>query len=223
MHRRTFLATATLAALGACTNEPGAIAALTSGRKTVLPSAERERRAGLDDVLARRRSIRSFTDEPVDAGTISQLLWAAQGVTAPWGGRTAPSAGALYPIEIYVATADVLFRYVPDEHRAVELTPEDRRARIAAAAGEQEAAVNAPTLFVITGVVERTAAKYGERAERYVQLEAGHVCQNLLLEATSLGLAAVPMGAFSDELLRVALGVGDHELPLYIVPVGHPS
>lgn len=75
---------------------------------------------------------------------------------------------------------------------------------------------------MITGVVARTVAKYGDRAERYVQLEAGHVCQNLLLEATALGLGAVPMGAFSDEALRAALDLGEGELPLYVVPVGYP-
>lgn len=76
---------------------------------------------------------------------------------------------------------------------------------------------------MISGIVARTAEKYGDRAERYVQMEAGHVCQNMLLEATGLGLAAVPMGAFSDDELRTALGVGDEELPLYVVPVGHPA
>ena len=187
------------------------------------PSPEREEGAAFDDILARRRSIRTFTDRPLEAEAISQLLWAAQGVTASWGGRTAPSAGALYPIEVYVASADALRRYVSDEHRAVELALDDRRARIAEAVGGQEAAVGAPTLFVIIGVVARTAAKYGDRAERYVQLEAGHVCQNLLLEATALGLGAVPMGAFSDEALRAALDLGDGELPLYVVPVGHPT
>ncbi len=223
MRRRTFLATATIAALGACTNERGAVGSLAPDRATPLPSPEREEGAAFDDILAQRRSIRTFTDRPLEVEAISQLLWAAQGVTASWGGRTAPSAGALYPIEVYVATEDALRRYEPDEHRAVELALDDRRAGIAEATGGQEAAAEASTLFVITGVVPRTAAKYGDRAERYVQLEAGHVCQNLLLEATALGLGAVPMGAFSDEALRAALDLGDGELPLYVVPVGHPA
>ena len=222
MQRRTFLATTALAVLGACTNDEGAVGSPPALRTAVLPSPERDVNVGLDDVLAHRRSIRSFTDGQLVEEAISRLLWAAQGVTASWGGRTAPSAGALYPIEVYVATADALRRYVPDDHRAVDLAPEDRRPRIAEATG-QEAAADAPTLFVITGVVARTAEKYGERAERYVQLEAGHVCQNLLLEATALGLGAVPIGAFSDEALRDALGLSDGELPLYVVPVGHPA
>jgi SagB-type dehydrogenase family enzyme len=103
------------------------------------------------------------------------------------------------------------------------LRNQDRRQLIAAATGNQEAAVVAPILFVITGVVARTAGTYGDRAERYVTLEAGHACQNLLLEATALGLGAVPIGAFDDEGVRAALRVGEDELPLYIVPVGHPA
>ncbi|MGZ8630973.1 MAG: SagB/ThcOx family dehydrogenase [Actinomycetota bacterium] len=174
-------------------------------------------------MLGRRRSVRAFTPEPLDEDTIAHLLWAAQGVTASWGGRTAPSAGAFYPIEVSVATDDGVRRYVPDEHLTVTLRSEDRRPRIAEATGGQDAAVLAPALFVITGIVARTAGKYGDRAERYVQMEAGHVCQNMLLEATALGLGAVPLGAFSDDAVRDALGVGDDELPLYVVPVGHPA
>jgi SagB-type dehydrogenase family enzyme len=222
MQRRTFLATTMFAVVGACTNDDGAIRSLAADRTAVLPSPEPDVGLGIDDVLARRRSVRSFTDRPLEEEAISRLLWAAQGVTASWGGRTAPSAGALYPIEVYVATADALRRYVPEGHGQVELALEDRRPRIAEATGGQEAATDAPTLFVITGVVARTATKYGDRAQRYVQLEAGHVCQNLLLEATALRLGAVPIGAFSDEALRDALGLDDGELPLYVVPIGHP-
>jgi SagB-type dehydrogenase family enzyme len=225
IRRRTFLAAGTVALLSACTDE--AAPRRTSGATgvamaTALPSPGRSHAAVLDAVLAERRSIREFSDEPVDEEAISRLLWAAQGVTAAWGGRTAPSAGALYPIEVYVATADALRRYVPDDHATVEVVREDRRRPIAEATG-QEPPTAVPVSIVITGVVSRTAAKYGDRAERYVQLEAGHVCQNLLLEATALGLAAVPMGAFSDDGLRDALGIGDDEVPLYVVPIGHPG
>jgi SagB-type dehydrogenase family enzyme len=174
-------------------------------------------------VLGHRRSVRAFTRDPVDEASIAHLLWAAQGVTAPWGGRTAPSAGALYPIEVSVATSDGVRRFLPDEGGTVLLTPEDRRPRLAAATGGQQAADLAPALFVLTAVLARASGKYGDRAERYVQLEAGHVCQNVLLEATAMGLGAVPLGAFSDDAVRDAIGVGDDELPLYIVPVGHPS
>jgi SagB-type dehydrogenase family enzyme len=219
--RRAFLAAGTIAVVGACADGARPARGPTTTSST-LPSPRRDRAAVLDAVLTERRSTRSFTDAPVDEDAISRLLWAAQGVTAAWGGRTAPSAGALYPIEVYVATGDALRRYVPDDHGTVELAREDRRPPIAQATG-QETPIGAPVLIVITGVVSRTAAKYGDRAERYVQLEAGHVCQNLLLEATSLDLAAVPIGAFSDDGVRDALGIGDDELPLYVVPIGHPG
>ena len=219
MERRTFLVGAAAAALSACAKD--AVPSET-GTPTPLPSPE-PGAADLDDALEGRRSIRTFTAEPVDDDLLARLLWAAQGQTAPWGGRTAPSAGGLYPLEVYLATDRSLRRYVPDAHRASEVASGDRRGAIADATGGQEAARDAPALFVITAVVERTSGKYGDRAERYVALEAGHACQNLLLEATALGLGAVPMGAFSDEGVREALGVGDEELPLYVVPVGHPA
>ena len=219
MRRRTFLAAGALALVGACTGR--ARPSTSAMRASALPSPDVRDAGSLDDILARRRSIRDFSDEPVADEAISALLWAAQGVTAAWGGRTAPSAGALYPIELYVATSDGLRRYAAAQHAAVELSRQDRRSGIAEATG-QEPPSAAPVLIVITGVVARTEAKYGDRAERYVQLEAGHVCQNLLLEATALDLAAVPIGAFSDDAVRDALGVEDDELPLYVVPIGHP-
>lgn len=220
--RRTFLAAGTIAFLSACTDEAAPSRGSVTAPASALPSSDTHGGPPLDTVLAERRSLRAFTDEAVDEDTIARLLWAAQGVTASWGGRTAPSAGALYPIEVYVAAADAVRRYVPADHGTVDIAREDRRPRITDATG-QETPAGAPILVVITGVVSRTAAKYGDRAERYVHLEAGHVCQNLLLEATSLGLAAVPMGAFSDDGLRDALGLGEEELPLYVVPIGHPG
>ncbi len=219
MRRRSFVAAGAIALVGACTHRSRPSTQVLSA--TPLPSPESSHPVALDDVLARRRSIRSFSAESVAEEEISRLLWAAQGVTASWGGRTAPSAGALYPIELYVATSESLRRYVADQHASVEVWREDRRSRIAEATG-QEPPSAAPVLAVITGVVSRTEAKYGDRAERYVQLEAGHVCQSMLLEATALGLAAVPIGAFSDDGIRDALGVEDDELPLYVVPIGHP-
>lgn len=219
MERRTFLVGATAAALSACAKD--AVPSAT-GTPTPLPSPV-PGAGDLDHALEARRSIRTFTAEPVDDDLLAHLLWAAQGVTAAWGGRTAPSAGALYPIEVYVATDRSLRRYVPGDHRSLEVASGDRRGAIAEATGGQGAARDAPALFVITAVVERTSVKYGDRAERYVALEAGHACQNLLLEATALGLGAVPMGAFSDDGVRGALGVGEGELPLYVVPVGHPA
>lgn len=188
-----------------------------------LPSPRTTGGAGLDDVLASRRSIRDFSDRRLTSEEVSQLLWAAQGITAEWGGRTAPSAGALYPIEIYVATPDGLLHYLPEGHRAERLGDIDVRASLASSAGDQGALVDAPVVIVISSVIGRTEAKYGGRAERYVYLEAGHICQNILLEATALGLGAVPIGAFSDGEVRDVLGLPPDHTPVYLVPVGHPA
>ena len=177
----------------------------------------------LDEALASRRSVREFTSEPLSLEQVSQLLWAAQGITADWGGRTAPSAGALYPLEVYVATAEGLSHYLPDGHRLETVSGTDLREALARAALGQTQVSDAPVVFVISAVTARTAEKYGDRAERYVQLEAGHACQNLLLEAVALGLGAVPTGAFSDDAVRDVLGFPEGDHPLYLVPVGYPA
>lgn len=176
----------------------------------------------LEDALRRRRSVREFTREQLTDAELSQLLWAAQGITHPSGYRTAPSAGALYPLEIYVATRDGLFHYEPRQHHLMRVQTKDPRPALERAALDQDAVAAAPTVFVVSGIPRRTAAKYGGRAERYVLLEAGHVAQNLLLQAAALGLGAVPIGAFHDAKIREAMGLPNDEIPLYLVPVGHP-
>jgi SagB-type dehydrogenase family enzyme len=197
--------------------------ATSTGTVVALPSPQTEGGMSLADALATRRSVRGFTDEPLSTEQISQLLWSAQGITADWGGRTAPSAGALYPLEVYVVTAGGASHYLPEGHRLEILSGADLRGPLAAAAHGQSAVADAPVVFVIAGVTSRTSAKYGERAERYVQLEAGHACQNLLLQAVALDLGGVPMGAFADSEVRSVLGLPSGQAPLYLVPVGHPS
>ncbi len=167
--------------------------------------------------------MRDFTDERLTLEELSQLLWAAQGVTAEWGGRTAPSAGALYPLEIYVVTPDGLYHYLPEGHRAEILTTEDVRASLADAALGQAAVREAPAVLVVTAVYARTEIKYGERAARYIHLEAGHAAQNVLLQAVAIGLGGVPVGAFSDAAVQRALDLPEDHEPLYLIPVGHPA
>jgi len=188
-----------------------------------LPSPQLAGRLSLEEALQARRSVRSFTSEALTRAEVGQLLWAAQGLTDSAGHRTAPSAGALYPLELDVVTADGVARYVPDEHGLVPRGATDLRAALQRAALEQPAVGEAPLIVVISGVVDRTSARYGaERAERYVALEAGHAAQNVLLQAVSLGLGAVPIGAFTDAEVRRLLGLADGEAPLYLIPVGHP-
>lgn len=176
---------------------------------------------GFAQALATRRSVRELTGPPLTDGEISQLLWSAQGIT-PARNRTAPSAGATYPTEMYLLTADGVFHYRPQRHDLEVVSEDDVRLRLFGGAVGQEAVRDAPAVFVVTAVFARTAVKYGDRAVRYVHVEAGHVAQNVLLQATALGLGAVPVGAFDDTAVSELIGLPtDHE-PLYLLPVGHP-
>lgn len=188
----------------------------------VLPDPARQGRKSLEETLACRRSLRTFADRPLTHAHLSQLLWATQGITDRRGRRTAPSAGALYPLEVFVASAGGLFQYEPKSHRLVRRQASDPRAALKRAALGQEAITRAPAVFVIAAVRARTAGKYGPRATRYVHMEVGHAAQNLLLQATALDLGGVPIGAFDDQAVQQALSLpADHE-PLLLVPVGSP-
>jgi SagB-type dehydrogenase family enzyme len=186
-----------------------------------LPSPRAAGGMPLDGALAMRRSVREFVSTPLTWNEIGQLLWAAQGITHDQGKRTAPSAGATYPLELYVATADGLFRYRPNGHSVSRITTRDLRKEIQRAAGGQDA-IDAPAVFAFAAAPARTAGRYGDRAMRYVLIETGHAAQNLLLEAVSLGLGGVPVGAFSDTALHRTLGLPADRVVLYLVPVGHP-
>jgi SagB-type dehydrogenase family enzyme len=174
----------------------------------------------LNEALAVRRSVREFGTAAVTWDQIGQLLWAAQGVTHDEGKRTAPSAGATYPLELYVATADGVFHYRPSQHEVIRVGGRDVRPEVRGAAGGQDA-IDAPVLFVFAAIPARTAARYGDRAMRYVHIEVGHAAQNVLLETAALGLGAVPVGAFSDAELHGILAFPSNQIVLYIVPVGH--
>jgi len=193
-------------------------------QRIVLPTPVTNSEHSLEETLHDRRSVREFTDEPLKLEEISQLLWAAQGITDPRGYRTAPSAGALYPIELYMVTAEGLFHYHPQDHSLVLAGEGDLREQLCEAGLGQDAIAEAPAVFVLTVVYERVEVKYGaERTPRYVHLEAGHAAQNLLLQAVSLDLGATPIGAFYDEQVQSVLDLPlDHE-PLYLIPVGHPK
>ena len=183
----------------------------------------------LEEAINERRSIRSFRNEPLSLDDLAQLLWAAQGVSDESRGlRTAPSAGATYPLETFVVVGDVtgldpaVYRYHPDTHRLLLSTAGDVRDELANAALAQQFIADAPVTVVFAGIYARTAQRYGDRAERYVHMEAGHAAQNLALQATALGLGTVPVGAFRDERVTGVLGLTAEEVPLYLLPIGHP-
>lgn len=178
--------------------------------------------ASLDEALAKRRSVRQFAAKPLSIAELSQLLWAGQGRTREWGGRTAPSAGALYPLELYVVLKEGIFHYEPEGHRIIALAAGDARGQLASAALGQDCVGTAPAVFVISAVYERTSGKYRDRAQRYVHIEAGHAGQNIMLEAVALGLGSVPVGAFNDDRVKQALKLPADQAPLLLIPVGHP-
>lgn len=193
-----------------------------SEAEIALPPPHTESDFSVEEALAQRRSIRQFTREELTVQEIGQLSWAAQGITKPETGfRTAPSAGATYPLELYLFTEDGVFHYVPDGHKLVGVSGTDERRALAAAALGQPWVAEAPLDFVITAVCERTSGKYGDRAERYVHMEAGHVAENIHLQAVALGLGSVPVGAFRDAEVGALLDLPSGESPLYIIPVGH--
>lgn len=178
----------------------------------------------LEEALAKRRSIRSFAGGELSAQQISQLCWAAQGICEPARRlRTCPSAGATYPLELYVVTAQGVEHYRPQGHGLTSHLDGDLRGKLAAAAMGQRCVAQAPATFVIAGVASRTARRYGQRAQRYVWMEAGHAGQNILLQAVALKLAAVPVGAFNDEAVGKLLKLPAGSAPLYLIPVGKPT
>jgi SagB-type dehydrogenase family enzyme len=201
-----------------------------------LPPPRLRGAVSVEEALARRRSVRDFSDEPLALEELSQLLWAAYGVSDPRSGfRTAPSAGALYPLEVYAAVGERgvvgaggfvqagVYRYEARAH-AVELRrPGDARAGLYRASLEQPWVLRAPVSIVFTAVYERTAAVYGERGRvRYVHADLGHAAQNVYLQAAALGLGTVAVGAFRDEEVREVLGLPRGETPVYVMPVGRP-
>ncbi|HOL21790.1 MAG TPA: SagB/ThcOx family dehydrogenase [bacterium] len=189
-----------------------------------LPSPEYKGKVSIEEALKKRRSIREYKSEPLTLKELSQLLWAADGRTADWGGRTAPSAGATYPLEIYVVAGNVeginpgLYHYDIETHSLVLVKEGDIRAELSRASLNQSSIKNAPVVIVISGVFERTTGRYGERGKRYVFMEVGHCGQNIHLQAEALGLGAVMVGAFDDEKVKKVLGI--KEDVFYLCPVG---
>jgi SagB-type dehydrogenase family enzyme len=185
--------------------------------------------AQLGEALQRRRSVRAFGKRQLSLQQVAQLLWAAQGYNDPSGLRTAPSAGALYPLELLLVTGDVtalsagVYRYRPQQHTLDRLAGDDRRVPLAQAALGQSWIADSAAVLVITAIYERTTRKYGERGRRYVHIEVGHAAQNALLQAAALGLGAAVVGAFDDAAVARLLELPTSEVPLYLLPVGWPA
>lgn len=190
-----------------------------------LPSPSLKSDSSLEQLLAQRRSIRDYSDTALSIAEVGQLLWAAQGISHARGLRTAPSAGALYPLELYLVTARVtglarsVYHYQPRHHR-LEKTSDDVLDELSRSALSQSCVKEAAAVIVLAAVYERTMKKYGKRGRRYVHMEVGHAAQNIFLQSTALGLATVTVGAFDDVSVARALHLPDDVQPLLLMPIG---
>ncbi len=205
------------------------MASETATQKIKLPAPRYDGKVSVEKAMHLRRSIRSYKLEPLSLNNISQLLWAAQGKTSPRGYRTAPSAGALYPLEVYFFAFDVtgldegVYQYFPNEHAIAMTRKGNVREDLCKSSLNQSPVRHAPAVFVISAVFERTIIKYGQRGERYVQIEAGHAAQNICLQAVSEGMGTVVVGAFLDHEINALLNSIPEARPLYIIPAGVPA
>jgi len=195
-----------------------------------LPPPHLRGKMSLEETVASRRSVRRYRSESLALPQLSQMLWSAQGITGSGRLRAAPSAGATYPLEVFPVIGKQaieelqagIYHYDLDSHSLSLHQPGDLRLKLARTALDEGFIAAAPVDIVICALYARTSYRYGRRGERYVHMEAGHVGQNIHLQAVALGLATVEVGAFDDEEVRKVLGLEEQIKPLYIMPIGKP-
>ena len=194
-----------------------------------LPMPQYTSKTTIEESLYKRKSTRHYKDEPLMLSEVSQLLWAAQGITRSGRFRTAPSAGALYPLEVYVVVGSVkkipsgIYKYNPKGHRLMKIAIGDKRVELSNAALGQPWVKDGSIVIVFAGVFKRTQQKYGERSSRYVYMEAGSAAQNIYLQSISLNLGTVLVGAFDDKKVKGIIKMRFEEDPLIIMPVGRTT
>lgn len=205
----------------------GLVAAKGAGDGIPLPAPALKGKLSVEEAMARRRSVREFRKGQLSLAEVSQILWAAQGVTKRTEGfRTVPSAGATYPLETYLVAGEVeglaagTYRYDPASHSLRRTAEGDVRKGLSDASWGQPWVREAPATIAIAAVYARTASRYGARARRYIDMEVGHAGQNIYLQAESLGLGTVAVGAFDDGEVKKVLGLPKEEEPLYLMPLG---
>ena len=205
-----------------CKASPGG----RQSEKIALPGSHDDSQTSIEQALQQRRSVRTYLNKPLTLTEVSQLLWAAQGINRGREFRTAPSAGALYPLEVYLVAGNVdglaegVYKYRPHQHELLKIIHDDKRRELAAAALGQRYVQDGAAVIVIAAVYERTTQKYGQRGIRYVHIEVGHAAQNIYLQAVSLNIGTVFVGAFDDDEVKRVLNLPDEEHPLSIMPVG---
>lgn len=195
-----------------------------------LPSPSYKGSMSVEEAIKLRRSIRDYQDKPLSLDQVSQLLWAGQGITEGIK-RAAPSAGATYPLTLYVMVGDNsvtgmaagIYEYTPKTHSLALVKAGDFRQKLADACLYQIFIAEAPVVIIIAAEYEKTTARYGERGKRYVHMEAGHVGENIYLQAVALNLGTVVVGAFLDVDVAEVVGLPEEQVPLYVMPVGYPG
>jgi SagB-type dehydrogenase family enzyme len=191
-----------------------------------LPEPKTYGGVSVEEAIKGRRSVRDYTNEPISLLELSQLLWAAQGITGRSRGRAAPSAGVTYPLELYAVVERVsgldygVYHYLPKEYAIECVMSGSYSLTLSAAALNQPAVRDAAVNLVFAAVYDRTTTRYGERGIRYVHIDVGHASENVYLQCRSIGLGTVAVGAFDDEKVKEALKLKKEESPLYIMPVG---
>ena len=187
-----------------------------------LPEPEIKGNISLEECINKRESIRKFWDKKISKEQLSQLFWAAQGKKG--SKRTVPSAGAIYPLELYATLKGYgMFHYNTRNHSLELIKEEDRCMELGEASWDQTFICEAPLSIIICGDFQKINRRYGNRGIRYTYIEVGHCAQNILLEAVALGLGSVPIGAYEDKKVKIVLGLPDNLVPLYIIPIGYPK
>lgn len=191
----------------------------------LLPHSQRKGEASLEETLQKRRSVREYKNEPLSLKDTAQILWASQGITEG-DHRTVPSAGAKYPLEIYLVVKNVeevaqgVYCYDPKDHKLVLIVKGDFSKALAEVAANQQWIEGSAAILLISADFEKTTQKYGERGKQYVWMEAGHSAQNVYLQAVSLGMGTVSVGAFNEGKVQKILNLPENILPLVIMPIG---
>lgn len=226
---RSMITTVFLAALFG--NQPGAAGKDNAMNTISLPAPNLKGTVSVEEAIQRRRSKRNFENRSLTKEQLSQMVWCAQGITATNGPkRAAPSAGATYPLDLYVVVGETtcgdipagIYRYLPEDHALKLHLAGDRRQALATAALGQDFIARAPLVMIITANYPRTTGRYGKRGTRYVDMEAGHAGENVHLQAEAVGLGSCMVGAFDDAAVSAVLSLPMEHEPLYIMPVGYP-
>jgi SagB-type dehydrogenase family enzyme len=203
-----------------------AMPAAHSSEMINLPEPRLEGDYSIEQAIHNRRSVRAFSNKPLSLAEVSQLLWSAQGVTNKKGLRSAPSAGALYPLELYLVAGNVkglnpgIYQYSPVGHQLRKIRDGDNRMELARAALQQYWIQESAAVLIFSAIEKRTTRKYGQRGIRYIHIEVGHSAQNVFLQAQSLGLGAAVVGAFDDSRIETILKLPAEEQVLYLMPLG---